>query len=204
MGFTIYDLRLTRKQTRLDKNAFSEWSAAVSAADQPQRARQSDVVENFPASIPEFPLRLIPRRAGHSRAPVLAPPGNPSSGPAFPGRLFPNQRPPCGWRWSSSFSLSSRTLKRELQRHFRACRFRFASYFIHMSTVLEIESAIEQLPPKEKWNLIYRLHDALWQDWDKQIEADAAAGRLDHLVKEVEADIAAGRVKPLDEIIDHP
>jgi hypothetical protein len=99
--------------------------------------------------------------------------------------------------------LFNRTLKRELQRHFRACRFKFASYFIHMSTVLEIESAIEQLPPKEKWNLIHRLHDALWQDWDKQIEADAAAGRLDHLVREVEADIAAGRVKPLDEIIDH-
>jgi hypothetical protein len=86
--------------------------------------------------------------------------------------------------------------------HFRACRFKFASYFISMSTVLEIESAIEKLPPKEKWNLIHRLHDALWQDWDKQIEADAAAGRLDHLVREVEADIAAGRVKPLDEIID--
>lgn len=60
-------------------------------------------------------------------------------------------------------------------------------YFIHMSTALEIESAIEQLPPSEKWQLIHRLHDALWQDWDKQIEAD----------------IAAGRVKPLDEIIDH-
>ena len=56
-----------------------------------------------------------------------------------------------------------------------------------MSTVLEIESAIEQLPSKEKWNLIHRLHDSLWQDWDKQIEADAAAGR----------------VKPLDEIVDH-
>jgi hypothetical protein len=60
-----------------------------------------------------------------------------------------------------------------------------------MSTVLEIESAIEQLPPREKWNLIHRLNDALWQDWDKQIESDAAAGRLDHLVQEVEADIAA-------------
>jgi hypothetical protein len=73
-----------------------------------------------------------------------------------------------------------------------------------MSTLLEIESAIERLPPNEKWNLIHRLHDALWQDWDKQIEADAAAGRLDYLVQEVEADLAAGRVKPLDEIIDQP
>ncbi len=72
-----------------------------------------------------------------------------------------------------------------------------------MSTILEIESAIEQLPPGDKWSLIHRLRDALWQDWDKQIEADAAAGRLDQLVQEVEADIAAGRVKPLNEIIDH-
>jgi hypothetical protein len=72
-----------------------------------------------------------------------------------------------------------------------------------MSTVLEIELAIEQLPQKERWDLIHRLHDALWRDWDKQIEADAAAGRLDHLVQEVDEAIAAGRVKPLDEIIDH-
>ena len=72
-----------------------------------------------------------------------------------------------------------------------------------MNTVLEIQSAIEQLPPKEKWHLIQRLHAALWRDWDQQIEADATAGRLDHLVQEAEADIAAGRVKPLDEIVDH-
>ena len=72
-----------------------------------------------------------------------------------------------------------------------------------MSTVHEIESAIEQLPAKEKWSLIHRLHDSLWQEWDQQIEADASAGRLDHLVQALEANIAAGRVKPLDEIIDH-
>ncbi|HXR03532.1 MAG TPA: hypothetical protein VN836_02355 [Verrucomicrobiae bacterium] len=72
-----------------------------------------------------------------------------------------------------------------------------------MSTVQEIESAIQRLPPRERWNLLHRFHDALWAEWDKQIEADAAAGRLNHLVEEVEADIAAGRVKPLDEIIDH-
>jgi hypothetical protein len=72
-----------------------------------------------------------------------------------------------------------------------------------MSTVKEIESAIRQLSAEEKWNLLHRFHDALWNEWDRQIEADAAAGRLDHLVQEVEADIAAGRVRPLDEIIDH-
>jgi hypothetical protein len=72
-----------------------------------------------------------------------------------------------------------------------------------MSTVNEIESAIRQLPAEEKWKLLHRFHDTLWREWDRQIEADAAAGRLDPLVQEVEADIAAGRVKPLDEIIDH-
>ena len=73
-----------------------------------------------------------------------------------------------------------------------------------MSTVKEIESAIAQLPPKEKWDLLHRFHDTLWTEWDKEIEADAAAGRLNHIIQEVEADITNGRVKPLDEIIDHP
>lgn len=72
-----------------------------------------------------------------------------------------------------------------------------------MSTVLEIESAIERLPADEKWNLIHRLHDALWTEWDRQIEADADAGRLDPLIAEVEADIAAGRTKPLDEVLNN-
>jgi hypothetical protein len=77
------------------------------------------------------------------------------------------------------------------------------AYFNSVSTVKEIESAIEQLPPKERWDLLQRFHNTLWREWDKQIAADAAAGRLEHLVQEVEADIVNGRVKPLDEIIDH-
>ena len=70
-----------------------------------------------------------------------------------------------------------------------------------MRTVSEIESAIEQLPPNEKWDLLHRIHDSLWIQWDRQITAGAASGRLDHLIEEVEADIAGGRVKPLDVII---
>ena len=33
--------------------------------------------------------------------------------------------------------------------------------------------------------------------WDAQIEADARAGKLDHLVKEADADFEAGRCTPL-------
>jgi hypothetical protein len=37
--------------------------------------------------------------------------------------------------------------------------------------------------------------------WDRQIDADAKAGRLDHLWAEAMEDIKAGRTKPLDEIL---
>jgi len=71
-----------------------------------------------------------------------------------------------------------------------------------MSTVAEIEAAINKLPPED----FAQLRDWLLERdnllWDKQIEVDAAAGRLDHVVKEIESDIAAGRVKPLNEVIN--
>ena len=37
--------------------------------------------------------------------------------------------------------------------------------------------------------------------WDRQIEADAKAGRLDRLIAQAEVDIAAGRTKALDEVL---
>jgi hypothetical protein len=66
-----------------------------------------------------------------------------------------------------------------------------------MSTVAEIEAAISNLPPQD----FAQIRDWLLERdnllWDKQIEEDAAAGRLDHVIAEVESDIAAGRIKPL-------
>jgi hypothetical protein len=71
-----------------------------------------------------------------------------------------------------------------------------------MSTVDQIEAAISSLPPHD----FARIRDWLQardnQLWDKQIEEDAGAGRLDHLVREIEGDISQGRVKPLDEVIN--
>jgi len=71
-----------------------------------------------------------------------------------------------------------------------------------MSTVDEIEAAIGQLPPQD----FARLRDWLLEQdnlrWDKQIEEDAAAGRLDHIIEKIDSDIAKGRTKSLDEIIN--
>ena len=38
--------------------------------------------------------------------------------------------------------------------------------------------------------------------WDRQIDADIKAGRLDKLAEEALEDYRAGRVKPLDEIMN--
>jgi hypothetical protein len=71
-----------------------------------------------------------------------------------------------------------------------------------MSTVAEIEAAINNLPPAD----FAQIRDWLLERdnllWDKQIEEDAATGRLDHVITEIESDIATGRVKPLNEVIN--
>ena len=73
-----------------------------------------------------------------------------------------------------------------------------------MSTVKEIESAITQLEPKDVHAVADWLQEYREELWDRQIEADAKAGRLDKLADEAVEDYRAGRVKPLDEVIDQP
>ena len=73
---------------------------------------------------------------------------------------------------------------------------------ISKSTVEEIEAAVRKLPAGEQYRLAKRLQDVLWEAWERQIEKDAASGRLDHVLSEVEADIARGRTRPLDELLD--
>ncbi|MEI9961142.1 MAG: hypothetical protein WDM76_08480 [Limisphaerales bacterium] len=66
-----------------------------------------------------------------------------------------------------------------------------------MSTVAEIESAIKNLKPQEIYK-VGDLVDELREDlWDKQIEADAKAGKLDKLMEAAKQDYLAGRCKPL-------
>lgn len=53
-----------------------------------------------------------------------------------------------------------------------------------MSTVQEIEAAIKGLPREEFLKLHTRLQQRFDDEWDQQMEADAKAGRLDHLAEE--------------------
>ena len=72
-----------------------------------------------------------------------------------------------------------------------------------MSTVAEILEAVKQLPEDQKGEFLNRLREVDFEDaWDRQMEADAKAGRLDHLWQEALTDIKAGRTKSLDEVIN--
>ena len=72
-----------------------------------------------------------------------------------------------------------------------------------MSTVAEILEAVKQLPEEQKGEFLDRLREIDFEDtWDRQIEADAKAGRLDPLWLQAVKDIEAGRSKPLDEVIN--
>jgi predicted HAD superfamily phosphohydrolase YqeG len=66
-----------------------------------------------------------------------------------------------------------------------------------MSTVQEIETAIQKLKPQEIHEVANWLQELREELWDKQIDADAKAGRLDKLMEEAKQDYLAGRCKPL-------
>jgi hypothetical protein len=70
-----------------------------------------------------------------------------------------------------------------------------------MSTRLEVQSAIEQLPKGEIRDLSKWLQEYLDEEWDLQIEADFGAGKLDRLIAKAESDIANNNVRNLDEVI---
>ncbi len=66
-----------------------------------------------------------------------------------------------------------------------------------MTTVDEISGAVKRLPKKElarfrKW---FAEYDAIV--WDRQLESDTQAGKLDALIREAQRDHRAGRTKSL-------
>jgi hypothetical protein len=62
-----------------------------------------------------------------------------------------------------------------------------------MNTVEELEAAVRRLSPQEReeFRAWFAGFDAA--EWDRQLEGDVAAGRLDWLVAEARADRQAGR-----------
>ena len=63
--------------------------------------------------------------------------------------------------------------------------------------VKQIERAIAQLPAKDLAELMSWLEDYHAQVWDKRIEEDLEAGRLDALLAEVDKEHKAGLSQPL-------
>ena len=64
-------------------------------------------------------------------------------------------------------------------------------------SVQELEAAIAKLPPAQLAALGEWFDEYRAGEWDRRIQSDAEAGRLDGLLNEARADIAAGRSRPL-------
>lgn len=61
----------------------------------------------------------------------------------------------------------------------------------------ELEFAVNQLPPDELTAFARWFEEYLADAWDRRIEADVKAGRLDEAGRRADADFEAGRCKPL-------
>jgi ABC-type phosphate transport system auxiliary subunit len=62
-----------------------------------------------------------------------------------------------------------------------------------MTKLEQIEKSIEDLSDRELKELAAWFDELRWQRWDRQLEADVAAGRLDRFIADAKAAIAAGR-----------
>ena len=61
----------------------------------------------------------------------------------------------------------------------------------------ELETAIAQLPEEQLTAFARWFEEYLADVWDRRIEADIKAGRLDEAGRRADADFEAGRCKPL-------
>ncbi len=66
-----------------------------------------------------------------------------------------------------------------------------------MTKVQEIQAAIESLPQEEYAHLRQWFSERDWEEWDKQIEADSEAGKLDFLIEEALDEKARGLLRGL-------
>jgi hypothetical protein len=66
-----------------------------------------------------------------------------------------------------------------------------------MTTVQDIERAIRKLSHEELAQLKQRIADYEWEQWDKQLEKDIKAGRLDALAQEALQELREGKTTEL-------
>jgi|JXWU01.1.fsa_nt_gb hypothetical protein len=66
-----------------------------------------------------------------------------------------------------------------------------------MTRIEEIEQAVSSLPAKEYRKFRQWFLSKDWSDWDYELEADVAAGRLDFLGDEARKEKETGKLKEL-------
>jgi len=66
-----------------------------------------------------------------------------------------------------------------------------------MSKVQVLESQVEQLEPEELAEFRDWFLEFDWELWDRQLENDIRAGKLDAMARKALEDHAAGRTTPL-------
>ncbi len=66
-----------------------------------------------------------------------------------------------------------------------------------MTKLEQIEKAIASLSREEISKLAAWFGELHAEAWDRQIEEDAASGRLDKYIEEAKGELAAGKTRPL-------
>jgi hypothetical protein len=66
-----------------------------------------------------------------------------------------------------------------------------------MTKLEQIEKSVAELSPAEMRRFARWFEEHKEAEWDRQIEADAKAGKLDKFISEARAEIKAGKLTPL-------
>jgi hypothetical protein len=69
-------------------------------------------------------------------------------------------------------------------------------------SVAEIKEAITKLSPREYCELMAELHPTPDDEWDLQMKADAAAGKLDFIDRNIEKARREGTLIPLERMFE--
>lgn len=72
-----------------------------------------------------------------------------------------------------------------------------------MTTLLEIETAIQKLPDQDIRQLSGWLQSYMEDIWDQEMTADLESGKLDHIISRAELDISANKLKSMNEVFNN-